>query len=114
MQDRLIQGLDDVARDPGCFHICLMHSDCWLPEVLIAPSESLRDSSDWMGFGYMGFGHMGPMTLARGWSVLNSLAQLQPTLGAIGFNSSKTHGVYIYTVAIPVSIWVWLEKRAGR
>lgn len=63
-----------------------------------------------MGFGHMGFGHMGPVTLARGWSVLNSLAQLRPTLGAIGFNSSKTHGVYIYRVAIPVSIWVWLEK----
>ena len=70
-QDRLIQGLDDVTRDPGSFHVCLMHSDCWLPEGLIAPSESLRDSSDWMGFGHMGFGHMGPMTLARGWNVLN-------------------------------------------
>ena len=39
---------------------------------------------------------MGPMTLARGWNVLNGLVQLRPTLGAIGFNSSKAHGIYIY------------------
>lgn len=54
------------------------------------------------------------MTLARGWNVLNGLAQFRPTLGAIGFNSSRAHGIYIYRVAIPVSVWVWLERRAGR